>query len=497
MWPWWTYKNIHGAFWRPLTVLTHRLDYALWPKQAMLMHAHSVCWYALLAGLVGVLYRRVCGVGWVAGAAALLYAIDDARGMPVGFLANRNALIASVFGVCAILAHDSWRRRNWRPGALLAPAAFAASLLSGEFGIGALAFLVAHALVFEHGTIPRRCAIILPYLAILAAWRAAWHLSGAGIEGVGMYVDPLTEPARFIVEAMQRSAILLLGQWAIPPSDAFLLTHEFGLAWLHWAVAVCVLLPLAAAMWPIVRRDRVTMFYATGMTLAVVPVCATFPADRMLFFVGIGAFGVLARFLASTATSRSMRITAVTLVIVHAVIAPIGLLARSAMPVGPRRLMEQFMVPPITDPAVERQSVILVTARIVLGASYLPINQELAGLPVPAHVRFLAPYQPPVEIDRVDDRTLVVRPSGGYLKSAWDQLARNDRHPMSLGERVELTGMTAEVTAMTDDGRPAEATFRFERPLEDAAHRWLSWGPNGYEAFTPPGVGERVTIDLR
>lgn len=30
--PWWTFKELKAAFWRPLTVLTHWLDFRLWPS---------------------------------------------------------------------------------------------------------------------------------------------------------------------------------------------------------------------------------------------------------------------------------------------------------------------------------------------------------------------------------------------------------------------------------------------------------------------------------
>ncbi len=84
--PWWTYKGIKGAFLRPLASITHWLDYILWPDTPLLMHAQSVLWYGVLAAAVAFLYRRFISVAWVAGLAALLYAIDDAHGTPVGFL---------------------------------------------------------------------------------------------------------------------------------------------------------------------------------------------------------------------------------------------------------------------------------------------------------------------------------------------------------------------------------------------------------------------------
>jgi hypothetical protein len=108
--PWWTYKGIKGAFWRPLASITHWLDYILWPDTPALMHAQNILWYGALIIAVTFLYRRFITATWVVSLAALLYAIDDAHGMPVGFIANRNAVMATFFGILTIIAHDKWRR---------------------------------------------------------------------------------------------------------------------------------------------------------------------------------------------------------------------------------------------------------------------------------------------------------------------------------------------------------------------------------------------------
>ena len=80
-------------------------------------------------------------IGLVAAAAlaALLYVIDDARGMPVGFIANRNALLATVFGVLSLIAHDRWRRDGWHSVVVVVPFCLLLALLSAEAGTGAAA----------------------------------------------------------------------------------------------------------------------------------------------------------------------------------------------------------------------------------------------------------------------------------------------------------------------------------------------------------------------
>ena len=67
---------------------------------------------------------------------------------------------------------------------------------------------------------------------------------------------------------------------------------------------------------------------------------------------------------------------------------------------------------------------------------------------------------------------------------------------MALGHRVSLTGMTAEVTELTPDGRPAEVAFHFAVPLEDDSLIWLCDRGGTFEPFQPPAIGqaERIVV---
>lgn len=97
-------------------------------------------------------------------------------------------------------------------------------------------------------------------------------------------------------------------------------------------------------------------------------------------------------------------------------------------------------------------------------------------------------------LHRPDAHTLVIRSEDRPFLRKFNRLLRSERHPMSLGERVELTGLMIEVTDLTEDGWPAEASFRFAVPLEDPSLRWLQWKAGVFVPFTPPAVGERVEL---
>jgi hypothetical protein len=99
-----------------------------------------------------------------------------------------------------------------------------------------------------------------------------------------------------------------------------------------------------------------------------------------------------------------------------------------------------------------------------------------------------------VKIYRPDARTLVVQPEYGYYAWILDALFRNSQHPFSVGDRVELTGMTVEIKELTGDGRPAKAAFTFAVPLEDPSLRWLQYKDGDFIPFTPPAIGQSVVL---
>jgi hypothetical protein len=181
-------------------------------------------------------------------------------------------------------------------------------------------------------------------------------------------------------------------------------------------------------------------------------------------------------------------------VVVHAVIAPISLPLWSANPVGPRWIEKRFYVSTELGPELENRTLVVVNAPSPVHAGYLIPRRELGGQSVPRHIRVLAPAIPSVTIHRLDERTLAIRPRGGYLRWFLDQVFRSERRRFALGERVRLTGMTVTISSLTADGRPAEAMFRFDVPLESPSLLWLCFRRGGFEPFRPPAVGQAAEI---
>ena len=173
LFPWWVDPHLKLSFMRPLSSATHALDHAaLWPDSAPLQLAHNLLWLALALVVAWAFYRRFAAPRWIAVLALALYAFDDARGPVVGWIANRNALVALVLAVPVLLVYDRWRRDGWAAGRWLGPVLFALALGAGESSVAILAFLPART---RCGSIARaggdRIVALAPYLAIVIAWR--------------------------------------------------------------------------------------------------------------------------------------------------------------------------------------------------------------------------------------------------------------------------------------------------------------------------------------
>lgn len=502
--PWWTAEGLRLNFFRPLTVLTHVLDYELWPNNAPLMHLHSLLWFAALTFAAACFYRRVMGPAWVAGLAALLYALDETHGFCAAWLANRNALVATLFGLLALLAHDRWRRDNWRPGAYLGPLALALGLLSAEFALGAVAYLVSYALFLDRDAFKSRCKSLLPHAVVFGIWAVYYRLNGYGAWGSGFYLDPAGEPYFFAGAVLERMPVLLLGQWAFPaPSVTFIMSE--GAVRILWICAVLFLIWLGVVLTPFLKRDPVSRFWALGMVLSIVPVCATFPHERLLLFAGLGAMGLLAQFIAAIRdrvyplSARfvgriSVKSMFVLLVLVNLILAPLLLPASALGPILTKGLIEFPASQLSTDARTEDQDFIFVNAINVFFPPYFSLLQTLAGQPVPRHTRMLASAATSLEITRIDERSLSIRPEGGFIQDPFGLLVRGPSCPLRAGETVEVTGMRVEVIGADAERRPDRAVFHFDVPLEDESLRWLQYREGLYVPFTPPAVGETVTL---
>lgn len=502
--PWWSDPEVKLAFWRPLSAVTHLVDWTLWPGSATAMHLQSLLWFALALLAVAAFYRRLfgafgsgaaSGASWAAGLAISLYALDDAHGPAVGWVANRNAMVAVAAAMPVMLLHDRWRRERWRAGAWLAPLALAFALGAGESALAVVAYLFAYALCLDDAPIGARAASLLPYVAVVVVWRVVYHALGFGTAYSGVYVDAGAEPLAFLHVMPSRAVYLLAAQLATPWSDfaalwSFVSPHAERNA-LVFCTIVVVLFALLFA--PLVRRDRLARFFALGALVAVVPICSTFPADRLLWFVGVGAMGLVARWLELRPRAWWAAVVAALLIAIHVVVAAplLAVRSRSMETVSRPILRADASIPPSDQ--LRGGMLVLVNPPSDLFVAYVVIRRASQGRPLPT-TRWLATGTTDVTITRIDDRSLDVRPDGGFIPFVSERMLRRLDRRFTRGETIALTGVAVTVTEITDDGRPAEIVARFDRSLDDPSLHWAVWHGQGFVPWAPPPVGARVVL---
>jgi hypothetical protein len=496
--PWWTDEHLQVAFFRPLSSLTHRLDYALWPASPALAYGHGLFWLALVLLAVAALYRRLESSRAVAGLAALVFALDDAHAPVVAWVSNRNALVATLFGVLSLLAHERWRREEHRPSRVLGPFFCLLSLSAGEFGWATVAYLASHACFLERGAPLARLRRLAPYGVVLVLWAVVYARSGAGARASGSYVIPLHEPLRFAAGFPERAVALWGAAFGFVPSDfLFLAPRAHAVVWL--GVSAAVLVVVAWLLRPVLRDDPTARFWLGGASLATVPITASFPSDRLLLFVSIGVAPLVARVLSplfrggfvANGTGRLVRGAFAT---VHLVASPLLVPVRAAQMQVTARAIEHASAALAAIPDVASRTVVLVNPPVDVFASYLQAELAWHRSPRPRHLYWLTSAGTKLRVTRTGSAELSVEREHGFLSTPLERHYRAGAAGLVKGRTVELDGMTARVESNTADGRPLRVGFRFREPLESDGYAFLAWENGRFEPFEPPRLGGVVVF---
>jgi hypothetical protein len=484
--PWWSSTELEIAFFRPLSAFFHRLDAALWPSLPALMYLHSVSWLGLMLYLAAKLYRHIERDSLLALVAAALYAIDDVHGPVVSWLSNRNALIATCLGLAALLAHARARATGHRPSRWLSPLWLAGALFAGEFGLGCVGYLAAYTLFLDRGSAWRRAVSLAPHAGALLFWYAWYRSSGAGVHASGLYLHPLHDAGAFAA-ALPRRLLMLLGAAFGPvPSDLFLLDppDSPGL-WLGLGGGVLVL--VTAALGRALRYDARARFWLAGMLLAALPVAATFPSDRLLLLVNLGAFPLLARLvsplLVATPVALALwrRVVGLGCLFIHAVLSPLALPCRARQMQILARSLEQATACLDDIPDLAGRTVIILSTPVDLYASYIQVERAWRRLPRPKHLYWLTSASSDVQLTRIDASTLRLEREAGFWSTPLERLYRAHDERLAPGATIALPQMSATIERITDAGLPESIRFRFEQALESPEYVLLSWQGERFE----------------
>ncbi|MCC6488714.1 MAG: hypothetical protein IT364_14545 [Candidatus Hydrogenedentes bacterium] len=535
--PWWTVPHARLAFWRPLASLSHYADFRIWGDNAKPMHAENMLLYALICALAVALYSRFLEPPWVAVFAALVFTIDENSGQAVGWISNRNMLMAAGCVMLVLIAHDAWRRQGWKPGAVLGPMVLAFGFLCAEAVVAAGGYLFAYALFMDRSAYRRRAATLAPYAVVFVVWYAYYRHSGYGSSGSSWYTDPGGDPVGFARALATHIPILLTNlafMWPAP------LLNRFDSTQLPLIVALfCVL--LGGVVWilrPMLKHDAASRFWLLGLVLALFPVAAVVPQPRVVLIAGIGFAPLVARYLSAWATPRqwigffacltvcailaiSIGIPALSFwaqaaiiggalvaiiaallfstkgaewmpssrawraiggalallwVAFHLIGAPVALPGSSMMLGIAAKKMERAYASIPQDPDVRERTVIVLQAPSDFMPWHFSLIRASLQIPYPGHLRVLSSGKRDVTVEVLDAHTLVLRAERSLIGNPGTSVFRGPANPMGPGEKVRLAGMTVQVLEVDNAGFPQAAEFRFDDPLDSPSMNILGAG---------------------
>lgn len=490
--PWWTSPSVQLNFWRPLSELTHKVDYRLFPEEPILMHLHSLLWYFLLLCAAGLLYRRIHASRAVAGLCALLFVLDDSHTFGASWIANRNSVISAVFVTLTIYFHDRSRRNECQLSAVGAWLLAVPGLLSGEAYVAVLGYLFAHAVTLDRGPVLERVRYLVPYLAVVLGWHAVYASLGYGSRGSAFYLDPGREPLLFAARLLPRLSLLLGSHFGFGMPEAA--------AWLNdgagKAIAIGHLLLLSFVIWlvwPVIQRSRTAQFWALGALLATMPFCATLPMERNLLIPGLGGMGLLGRFLADYAKlgvgqrpARLVHVCVAVALIQHLVLSPLSKPAKAVALHWAFDRIDHCGEPLKTVPNLSRRFAVALNASDGCIA-YTRLVAHQSGAEMPLTLRTLSNGYRSTVVERIDDRTLRVKPEGGFFAVPLARLFVDPLAPLQTGQRIQLPELSITIVDVNHHGRPAAIDVHFHHPLDDQHYLLLKSSPDGaLQPIDPP-----------
>ena len=515
--PWWTPDSLRIGLWRPVTAFTHWLDYQLYPDSPALMHAQNIAWFAAVVFLVTVIYRKLMGPGWAAGLAGLLFLLDYNTYFPVAFVANRGFILSLCLGLACLYQHHQWRAEKRRAGLIWSELFLALAVFANEGGASTLAFILAYVLVLEPGPVRRRALTVLPALLVIVLWRIIYTLSGSGVFDVGGYIDPSKEPLLFAREVLPRAMVLLGGQITQVAPDLMLAVKPSLQA---PATALCCV-PVVAALVvfaPWLRRDKTAVFWLAVMLLAAIPAATVVPLGKNLGFVAVGAYGLIASFLAGLFSRPGWLPPSLTYRVLAWAAAGLLLLAHGPGAVAGRLLVTSSLRPSLeylnraldigNPPGLENKDVIVINSPVMLALAYVPFAKAYSHQPLPRTLRTLVPGCTSFEVERTDEKTLVIQSRAPNIFACDDFGPVHEFYAVRFsnvflgelefkqGERLERGGLVVEILELDAEKLPSRVAFRFNASLDSPAFHWLQFNceARSYEPFPVPAVGQRVTV---
>jgi hypothetical protein len=528
--PWWTSDGMRIDFWRPLSSITHFVDYQLFGRNAEAAHLVSIAWYVACVTLVHRVLSRFRGArANVVLLATAIFAFDDGHVVAVQWIANRNEIIAAVFVLLSFLSYLRVREGRSRAAGAWCVLWFAAALLAKESSVVLPALVALHALFYPEDPsatglrrLRARASLHLGLGATLAAFVAVYLGRGHGAASA-YYTSPLADPAAWALETVRSApyhlAILVTGV----PVHAFGSTPAADHPWLA-VVLGGTSIAFVALAWRWLRGCRDARFFVAWM-LVQQPLCASyFPDPRRLFLASIGFSFVVAAVGVQAWERRSElapRVVGIGLCALHFAVAPAVVQITMQVVNGFQRSYASLAssldegVDPDRLPAERIDVFLLGFHQRELTALYgLYLRDRLNGArhdyPLSArpgeryedllrrgmaadrvHYHSLSFVREEVDVSVVAEDELLLEPRAGvpFFTTLFD-LLYTVGEPFRVGQSFDTGVFVATIDRLDDQGMVTRVRFRFREPLSSPRYRFFAFDGSRFVPFDTASIGK-------
>lgn len=504
--PWWTHDQLTVNFWRPLAAVTHWLDYQLWPDSPWLMQLHSILWYMVLALVFGY-WLRLLGVSrlvlWLV---MLLYVLDASHIHAIGWIANRNIIIATTLGLLSLISLTRWSQQQNAIHGLLALGFYLLALLSAEAAISVFGLVLPFIVFLDKHSAPKRVAMMAAFVVVTLAWRLLYSSLGYGSKNSGFYLDPINNTTGFIQSLLANGPIMLYEQLIRVPSLSMLMPP--ALEFNQVIISLIVLSVACLIFIPLLIRNRLALFAMFAGVIALPPACATLvTGGRLMFFFGIGVCLLLAIWFAAIVerpdwvkNRKAYGVLAYiwSAVIAVAVIGGTGFVWYSKVTGAIGKQPQQFNVyTDVLDQVSADQTLVLINPPVVFEQMYLPLKAHYYGYELPKNIVMLVPGYTGFELLKANEQGLRLRNSSGFMIDPLVPWIDHSQSGINLaflfrrvdsfftagtdfaeGQSVALQNAHIRIAGLTAKGDPKNLVATFSKPLNSNDYVFLYWDWN-------------------
>lgn len=520
--PYFRHPDLKLSMLRPLSSALMQFDAWLFGNDALPYHLHSLVWWLAMLGLCAALLQQLLPARLALVAFALL-SLDEAHTMALGWIANRNELVSSVFALAALWTH--LRTRQAKPphggptaltGAWSTAALFSLALLGGEYSLAFLGYFVAYELLSEK---PARARLLglLPTLLPAMLYLGIRQALGYGSRGSSMYVDPVRETAPFLSAASERLPVmvgdLLLGIGADGYAFGFRWTPQLvQLGWLPQralhdiapaqqlqlgAGVLALLLGLGLLAWSLRGRGKADPlgWLTLGAGLSLLPTLVSIPSTRMLIPPLLGLCAALAGLVVRASRGAwPYRILAGLLLGYHLVMPTVNALQETAFgKLAANKVRASMLKAPFDAAKITQQDVFLFGAADLTTTLYIPYVRRLYGLPAPRSCHLVSSTWAPQRLTRTSEHSFELRRlrRGENAGDAYGRVFNN--LPVEPGLIGRAGPMRVEVLD-SREGRPTRTRHVFDVPLDHPSLLFIVQTGVGLVRLPLPTVGGFVDV---